>query len=478
MTDLITDKLTFAYKKDQSAVLDNIDFKLEKGSFSLLYGRSGCGKSTFLSLLAGFYPKYGGHLISGRVLLDGQRPDQLDPSLRAQKVGMLFQNPADQFAMRTADEELKFVLENIDCPPVRFEERIDAVLKKIGIEKLRNRQIDTLSGGELQKLALAITLLQNSSIICLDEPFANVDRRSRLAILLLLKKLQLVEGKTILICDHDLSGYETLADHLYRIEDRKLYQENDLQNFFANFKRTLVFKKEFSSPEHQLPLLKTESLTIDNSFERLIDSENLTIFKNKMVLLTGPNGCGKSTFFKSLVRLHDFEGSIYFQDQQIKKIGLKKYVQQCVLLFQDPQDQYVKMTVKEELMLSLQATTFSAFWNKKTVEKYLSLLELQGLSDRVVYQLSGGQKKKLQILEMMILAPKILLMDEPLAGLDQRSVRVVMEIVSQLQKIQSQTIIMISHQLNGIDKYFDYHLSFEHKKINYKEGILENESIS
>lgn len=139
--------------------------------------------------------------------------------------------------------------------------------------------------------------------------------------------------------------------------------------------------------------------------------------------------------------------------------------------------QYLKLTVQEEIDLSLKYTDFKDFWTSKAVDNYLLKLKLDQLKDHVVYQLSGGQKKKLQIFEMLILGTPVLLLDEPLAGLDIDSALVVMTMIKEISERQNQTILLISHQLSGLNNFFDYHLELRNQTLEYSE-VANFESIS
>lgn len=478
MDKLVINHVTFRYRQQSADVLQDVNLKLAAGSFNVLYGPSGSGKSTLLRLIAGLYPEYGGHLIQGDILIDGQNIETWTTQQMAQAVAILFQNPHDQFSMQTVEQEFIFTLENLGLPVATMDSLIDQALQRLGIAALRQRRLATLSGGELQKVSLAITLAMGSDLIVLDEPFASIDLKSRQALLKLLKELQETEHKTILITDHDLSGYQHLVDQLYHFEHGQVTQVADpatVFNTYAHYQQAFHFKLPAAPPLEQ-PLLEISNLVLKTPAKVLLNNTSLTIFKGKLCLLTGENGCGKSTFFAALTRLHDFSGTILYQQQDILKYKARDFAKQVALVFQDAQLQYLKLTVQEELDLSLKHAHFLELWDDATITDCLTRLHLDQLREQVIYQLSGGQKKKLQILEMLILGSPVLLMDEPLAGLDIDSLQVVIDLVRTMAQKQAQTIIMISHQLSGLQHYFDYHLTLANHQLTYTE-VLEHESI-
>ncbi|KRM35550.1 ABC-type cobalt transport system, ATPase component [Agrilactobacillus composti DSM 18527 = JCM 14202] len=475
--ELSAKNLTFSYEADSPKILDNVNLIIQANTFNILYGPSGSGKSTLMKVLYGLYPEFAGTIQSGQVLIDAQDLADLKPGAIVKKIAFLFQNPLNQFAMTTVDLEFKFTLENLALPKADMAQRIKTALAQLHITDLRYRKIDTLSGGELQRVALAITLAMDSQFIILDEPFASVDLTSRQQLLALLKDLQVNHGKTILLADHDLSGYADLVDHLYQFDQGKVQEIADFSVVFAKFQH---FDQQRRFP---LPIsaddcvLNFKDLSYGTGESPLVQNANLPLLQGKMVLLTGANGSGKSTLFKTLTRLHPFSGTIYYQQEEIRKIRPKQYAQKVALIFQNAQMQYLRLTLQEELDLSLAHAHHPEIWTPAVISDQLQALHLKGLEDHIVYQLSGGQQKKLQILEMLIVGTPVLLLDEPLAGLDMASIQVVLPMIATMAAKQQQTIIMISHQLTGVLNFFDYHLALADKTLSYQE-VLAYQSIN
>ena len=218
MTSLRVVDFSFAYEADQPNILNKINLDLTPGSFNLMVGPSGSGKSTLLKAMAGLLPKFGGVVTNDDVLLEGQSIGPIASFEKAKRVAMLFQNPDRQFAMRTAREQITFALENLQLPVADIERRVTDAIARLDLDALADQELLTLSGGEKQRVALATIFAMQSDIILLDEPFANVDPDARRLLLQYLKDLQQTNGTTILISDHDLSGYADLVDTLYQLD--------------------------------------------------------------------------------------------------------------------------------------------------------------------------------------------------------------------------------------------------------------------
>jgi len=126
--------------------------------------------------------------------------------------------------------------------------------------------------------------------------------------------------------------------------------------------------------------------------------------------------------------------------------------------------------VREELEQAQSLSRFPEIWHNDQLTQVLTQLNLNDLRDHIVYQLSGGQQKKLQVLLMLMTGTPTLLFDEPLAGLDSVSQQHLLNIIADFTTRQHQTVIMISHQLHAVTNWFDYHLQFDNQSLNYIGG--------
>ncbi|MHB9648527.1 ABC transporter ATP-binding protein [Weissella paramesenteroides] len=463
MTKLQVDNLSFAYEADQPNVLNQINWIPEEGSFNLLIGPSGSGKSTLLKAMAGLLPKFGGVITAGNVFLNDEPIQPLAPFERAKRIAMLFQNPDRQFAMRTARLQLVFALENLQLPIDTINQRVTLAINALHLEQIADQDLLTLSGGEKQRVALAIILAMDSDIVLLDEPFASVDPTARLALLTDLKKMQLEQHKTIIISDHDLSGYQELVDHLFAIDTASgtLHQQ-PLSKLFD-----LPAQTPFYGLPHSNGPLGWQDLTLTVGKSRqLLKNSNFTLPTGQIGFLSGANGIGKSTLFKALSHQVKYTGQVTWHNEDTTKIKLKNWAKKVALIFQSASDQFVTMTVQEEITLSQQHGLAVAYWSEERIQSALKSLNLNHLTEHVVYQLSGGQQKKLQVLSMLIMGQPILLLDEPLAGLDIDSVQAVMQLISDSIQATNQSVLMISHQRSGLADFIDYELVFKNQALH------------
>lgn len=451
-----------SFNFDQQPILKNITAEFTAGKIHLLTGVSGSGKSTILKLIAGLLPKYGGEIVAGAV----------DVPTDA-RIGMVFQDPLMQFALDTPRHELEFTLENCQVPTDKIPERVKEALQFGKVDDLANRLITTLSGGQQQRVALAAATAMQPNVLLLDEPFANIDEENRQLILKQLVRLNSDYHTTIIITDHDLHGYKRLHPLVWQLTKRHLTQlssknSSQLLTASATPQITTVL------PSSKLPaIIKFDELAIKRENHSLLLPTNLGIVKNKITLLTGPNGIGKSTLLKAIARLLKYEGKIEYAGENIQKISPGKYYKHLGLIFQHANDQFLNVTVGEELALGFK-TCQNPYFNQQQVNEALAALGLNGREDQVVYSLSGGQKKKLQILLMLMRGQETLLLDEPFTGLDPASLKTVLQLIKASQKEEPQTLLIVSHQLSGLDDFIDYHLTMNHQHLNYVGGRYES----
>lgn len=471
MADIALKNLTYTYPEAQAPTLNRVQLTFKSQQFTLLTGPSGTGKSTLLKLMTGLLTLPTGQ---GQIYFDAQPLTEIPLTDRSGKVALMFQNPNQQFAMDTVENELIFALENRQVTPDQIDAKITSALAFVGITELRSRHLIALSGGEKQKVALAVIVAMDSEVILLDEPFASVDPVARQSLLNRLVQLRDDAGKTIILADHDLTGYADIVDQVVRITaDRQLVAvaRATWPALFDAFARLNQTTQQWSLPtDNGATLFQLQQVTLQQGQHQLLAPTDLTFFQHHNTLITGPNGSGKSTLFESLVRLTTYDGKITYLGDNIQTLHRKRYARQVALLFQDAETQFLDITVAEELAQS-QKYAYGDYFTTARVNDALQQLDLAGRADQVVYTLSEGQKKKLQILVMLIMQSPVLLMDEPLKGLDLNSIHALVALLQQTIAVTQQSLIIISHQLTGLTPLIDYHLRFDQQQLTYQRGL-------
>ncbi|MCO0832322.1 energy-coupling factor ABC transporter ATP-binding protein [Fructobacillus sp. W13] len=455
---LSAESLSLSYRKE--AVFQNVNLTVEEGDFALIMGPSGCGKSTLFKCLAGLYPQYGGK-VTGKVVVDGDPIDNIPANHRVEKVSMLFQNPREQFVLQKVEEELAFALENLAVDAGSIQQRIDEALETVHIRHLKKRQLNELSGGEMQKVALAEIIALGAKHLIFDEPFASVDITSREELQQLFQELA-QSGYAVLVCDHDASGYEDKITSFYRFED-SVVQKVEASGWPKRAEAAPILLAEGEAEAE--PLLKASDYCLVNDERLLIFQKELALKKGDFVLLTGDNGSGKSTFLRSIAKLNDYTGQLCYLNLNLKQWKKKPFYEVIGLTFQNALDQFLTITVQEEIEQVRAYKKERAYWTDERVHEALKALNLDALMKRSVYTLSGGQQKKLQVLLMLITEKNLLLLDEPFSGLDAASVKTVVRLMKESQLALKQTIIIVSHQVRPLMGVVTRHLRLTDRQL-------------
>ncbi|MGO2083445.1 ABC transporter ATP-binding protein [Vagococcus sp.] len=448
-------QLTF--KREQHVILNQVDWLFQTGTLTLLTGDSGSGKSTLLRLMTQYLPLS----YQGTIHLGTEEVRELSIQEKAKRLGMMFQKPNRQFTMATLRRELIFALENLDLRPVEIRERMAYALEFGETNHLLEQSLTTLSGGEKQRAALTILVAMDPDIYLLDEPFASIDPKSRqrlLAKLVELKKL----GKTLIIIDHDLSDYAQLADDWVHLKDGQLIRRE---------REGLIQEKESlllgTQTEVGSSLITFENFKLHQNKRLLIDAPT-ELLTTGITTLTGENGTGKTSLLRAMVQQKKYQGTLRFEEVKLRKN--RWLYQKLSLAVQEAEKQFLTLTLQEEL--SFDQSKLSPKQQVKQKEA-LEFLGLDRYLKQSLFHLSEGQKKMVQLITMLSLDLKLLLLDEPFAGLDERACRYFMEWID--EKKAEQSFVVVSHRLSPLINHSDYHLQLAEQALTYQFMEVEKD---
>lgn len=436
-------------KTNETGILNNISCEWKLGEFILLAGDSGSGKSTLMHTIAGF----NGITFKGNILFDGQSIQKYTMAEKAQKIGLMFQNPGQQFTMRTLERELFFVLENCGIPYDLAKVKIREAVDEMGVGYLLHQDLMTLSGGEKQRAALAILIAVDAPVLLLDEPFASIDPSSRIFLINMLGKLR-ERGKLIVTVDHDMTYYRPLVDRFFMMKNGCLV-ETDI----ANLSEKVPIPLLTNGKESELSNFKLDSITIKQGAKTLLNQEEF-FFQKGVSTLTGDNGVGKSTLLKSMAQLYPYKGKMFFQDKRLSKImGKKKLYESLNLAVQDASQQFVTLDVASEINFPKQK---NSEMSKRQIQAFEDL-NIAHILDRSLFHLSEGQKKMVQLISLLSLDHQFLMLDEPFSGLDQKACDYFAQWI--LEKKSQTDFLIVSHRLAPLDGISDYHIHLSNQVL-------------
>jgi energy-coupling factor transport system ATP-binding protein len=259
MPAIALQNFSYAYNHPKK-VLDNINISIEKGSFSVVLGPSGAGKTTLCLAVAGAVPHYFGGSSAGKVHVAGINTQESSMQQLALTVGTVLQDYETQLVTMTVEEEVAFSLENMGIDPREISQRVEDSLTKVGLTGYEKQAVTDLSGGQKQRLVLASVLATNPEILVLDEPTSALDPEGTQSLYKLLSELHQEQKITVLVVEHDIATVLPYADQFILLENGQLVFSSSPDNVLSFMAKNQIFT-EAIPPLWQLKLMIEELTT-------------------------------------------------------------------------------------------------------------------------------------------------------------------------------------------------------------------------
>ena len=234
MATLVVEHLKYRYPLTKFLALDDLSFKIHPGEFIGIIGENNAGKTTLCEAIIGLVPHFYKGAYGGHIWIDTTEVAKSDVSEICQRVGIVFQNPLNQItgAKDTVYEEIAFGLENLGLSQKEMQERIEAALELLGITAYRNRQPFDLSGGQMQRMAIASVIAMRPEVLILDEPTSQLDPEGSdevfEAVLALAK-----QGITIIMVEHKMEKIALYSDRVMLLHQGKIIDFDTPQKVFS-----------------------------------------------------------------------------------------------------------------------------------------------------------------------------------------------------------------------------------------------------
>lgn len=465
--------LTVRYPRSAAPALRDLSFEIDSGHLVLLLGPSGSGKSTLARTLAGLIPHSVYAQVEGDVVVDGVRPLMAGPASSTLRVGLLFQDPEAGFATLTVEDEIAFGLENMRLPRSRMPARIRSALAAVGRRALIHRPLHSLSAGEAQGVALAALLAMEPAVLVLDEPTAHLDPASTREFFARLSRLK--RARTILLIEHKLDACLRLADRLVLLKrDGSLLAVGAPRRVFARKRKQILATGTWmprsleptvrrrgrrASPKsgHAAPAVSVRHLTFAYAgAPPVLRRLDLEVPAGAFLALVGPNASGKSTLARLLTGLlpKPEASTIRLFGRDLQDLPAREMARQVGFVFQNPEHQFLRETVWDELAYSLEVRRTAGEPRPQEVEQLVERFDLQGLENRNPFTLSQGEKRRLSVAEMLAAGQRLLILDEPTFGQDRKATYALMDSLADRNR-EGVTIIVITHDMRFVQRYAD-----------------------
>ena len=493
---------SFQYRAQECPTLNNINLTIYEGEKILIVGPSGCGKSTITNCINGLAPFLYEGEIKGSLKVNGRETRNSDIAGLSNEVGTVLQDPDGQFIGLTVAEDIAFKLENECVPQEEMIRRVDMVSKIVGVDTYLDASPHSLSGGQKQRVTLAGVMVSDAKILLFDEPLASLDPATGKVSIELIDKIHKENNKTIIIIEHRLEDVlhrdvdriivmhegEILAD----ISPDKLLASNVLiENGIREPLYVTALKYADIPVKEEMKLASINTIELDEYKEKLRnwssdveeiaiakESESILEFKNvdfsydkkgKQILkdvsfkvekgeilsIVGRNGAGKSTISKLICGFYKpTKGQVLFEGKDMIKDSIKERAENIGIVMQNPNQMISKPMIMEEVGLGLKVRGFSEEETKERVIETLKICGLYPFRNWPISALSYGQKKRVTIASILVLNPKVIILDEPTAGQDFKHYTEIMEFLVELNK-KGVTIIMVTHAMHLMLEYTD-----------------------
>ena len=494
----------FDYAIGNETALSDISFTVNEGEFIVVCGPSGCGKSTLLKSLKPQLKPNG--TTRGTIEFYGEDIYSLPEEKTAAEIGFVMQNPDAQIVTDKVWHELAFGLENLGVETPIIRSRVAEMANYFGIHNWFRKKTAELSGGQKQLLNLASVMLMQPKLIILDEPSSQLDPIAAREFLENVRKINLELGTTIIITEHNLEEVYGYADKVLLMEEgkiRKYLTPQEMAQYLAteepdgmykalptparmygsvlrgecplsivegrNWFSRLVEEKHPESPvliNNERPSEKVIDISevwfqYEKGADPVLRDLSLSVRKGEICSILGGNGAGKTTMLSVISQKRKYNmGSIKICGKELNKYkGIELFEHNMAVLPQNPQSLFVFETLKRDLG---EVFVNTKLLKKEIEERVLSMakkLGIDSLLERHPYDLSGGEMQKAALAKILLLEPKLILLDEPTKGMDALSKENMGNILRELTA-EGATILMVTHDIEFCAKYSDHCMLF------------------
>ena len=502
------EELTFSYSTQQhEPALRNLSCSIEQGSFVGITGLAEAGKSTFCRLIAGYIPHFFQGEFSGRVNVAGKDTRETTIGELAEWVGFVFENPFDQLtgASLTVLEEAAFALENMGLAREQIRLRAEKSLTQVGMEDLKDRDPQQLSGGQSQRLALASILAVQPEIFILDEPTSQLDPLGVEEVFDVISDMH-TRGNTLIVVSQDLDHLALRADRLMVIDKGELKWDGEprevlLEAAEARYPILIPDVLEISRKLRaagRIPSNPPLPLTVEQAANELysigtpgsaetiaagrtsrhskVESSKELVFEDVhydyptgvsairgvslsldegCVCIVGQNGAGKTTFAKHLNGLlRPTRGRVLVRGKDTREYRVAELAREVGLAFQNPDDQLFRSTVEEEVRFGPDNVGAGPEEAKRMVAFAMDLMGLEAVPEKKPHDLGVPERKRVAIASVIAMNTPVVVLDEPTGGQDAEGIELLGQLVGQLVQ-QGKLVVVVTHDVNFAARHAD-----------------------
>ncbi len=256
------DRISFSYHHEDESedILKDISLKVKKGEWLAIIGPNGSGKSTLVKTFNGILPVGSGQVVVDKEILTEETVWEI-----RKKIGMVFQNPENQFVGATVGDDVAFGLENQGVPRDEMFQRVEAALETVEMKEFINREPSSLSGGQMQRVAIAGILALNPQVIVLDEATSMLDPKARKEIMGTIRYIKEQTGMTVVSITHDIDEAAE-ANRIIVMKDGRIIDEGDSRHIFSKGDRLIDLGLDIPFAERLKKGLKDQNIEVPQDY--------------------------------------------------------------------------------------------------------------------------------------------------------------------------------------------------------------------
>lgn len=256
------DRISFSYHHEDKSedILKDISLKVKKGEWLAIIGPNGSGKSTLVKTFNGILPVGSGQVVVDKEILTEETVWEI-----RKKIGMVFQNPENQFVGATVGDDVAFGLENQGVPRDEMFQRVEAALETVEMKEFINREPSSLSGGQMQRVAIAGILALNPQVIVLDEATSMLDPKARKEIMGTIRYIKEQTGMTVVSITHDIDEAAE-ANRIIVMKDGRIIDEGDSRHIFSKGDRLIDLGLDIPFAERLKKGLKDQNIEVPQDY--------------------------------------------------------------------------------------------------------------------------------------------------------------------------------------------------------------------
>ncbi|PQM69804.1 MAG: ABC transporter ATP-binding protein [Rhodobacterales bacterium] len=508
----ISVKSLIGYKK----IVSDFNLTLHPGRKLGIVGESGSGKTLSMLALNRLLPSQievtGGSIFFNNKNLNNMEKKEFYREFSGKKISMIFQEPMTALnPVYTIGKQLRqaFLIHNKGISKKLSEERARSMLDAVKLNRIEERMRQyphQLSGGQRQRVLIALALINEPEILIADEPTTALDVTVQKEILELINELCLNFKMSLIFISHDLGVISKVSDEIIVMKDGKIIEEGLTKKILKSPKKdyTLgllkcLWKLEKGNPslytDKEVPFIEVKNINKEYQLPNRLFSKrkklsavedvSFSVFKGDSVAIVGESGSGKTTIAKIINGLeYPDSGEILINNCPINKIDLFERARLIQPIFQDP---YSTLNPNHTIgyVISRPLIIQKRFSSKEIYQNAIKMLKLVELPATFFYrfpnQLSGGQRQRVSIARALILEPQLLICDEPTSALDVTIQDQILDLLENLKKKLSITIIIISHDISVVKYLSKRILVIKDGKIvesGFTKEVLENPQSS